>query len=472
MAFHLSEQTIRQRLVEWSNLKKLHRAARNRVEILQEKNRTLAEENVGLASRLRAAEEEARKRQETVEKLQKLLFERQAPRTRMTRARERIIRGAESYRRAVPSRVDLRKSVSLKQCPDCGSRVSTTQSSRTRLVEDIVFNPKPVATEWTITRHFCAACEKLVEAPVPGVLPRAQLGPNTLTFVVIAKYRWNMPYAKIRDALKISYGLAISEGEVAYILKEAERLTGEKWDEITEAVKLGRSVHCDETGWWVDGQRAWAHVFSSERATLYVIHETRGKGVAEKALGEDFRGVRISDCLGNYKNLPGSHQICWAHLTREAYENCERGKNNERVFLSRELDALYARLRKETTDWNELSAQAARAWCERKVDDLLARSWKDPPSTRLVERLETFRAALFACLDSPSISPDNNEAERSLRKLAVQRKISGGNRSWKHAIVHAKLMSVIETLRKEGDDVLSGLQTLVNVGIEKRLSGQ
>jgi len=33
-------------------------------------------------------------------------------------------------------------------------------------------------------------------------------------------------------------------------------------------------------------------------------------------------------------------------------------------------------------------------------------------------------------------------------------------------------MSVIETLRKEGADVLTGLQLLIGQGIEKRLSTQ
>lgn len=454
------------------NLKKLHKAARNRVETLEEKNRTLKEENGELQAENVQLKEELRQKSDTVEKLQKLLFERQTTRTRTTRPHERITREPASYRRPAPVHIDLRKTVSLKKCPDCGNRVSRAQSSRTRLVEDIVLSPQTQVTEWTIKRHFCARCEKLVEASVPGILPRAQLGSNVLTLIVIGKYRWNLPYAKIRDVLLLSYGLSVSDGEIAHLLKKAEALTGEKWHEITQAVRLGKRVHCDETGWYIDGAKGWAHVFSTPEATLYVIHETRGKGVAEKALGTSFNGVRITDCLPNYKNLPGSHQICWAHLTREAFDNTERGEREERVLLCREFDAVYARLRKETEDWKESSARKAKHWCEQKVEVLAARSWHDPPSRRLIERLENFHGALFTCLDHPGIPPDNNEAERSLRKLAVQRKISGGNRSWKHASIHAQLMSVIETLRKESTDVLAGLQELIGAGIARRLSAR
>lgn len=473
MALHLSESTIRARLVEWMNLKKLHRAARERVEALVEEVRRLKDALAREREEKAALAEELQKRTETVEKLQKLLFERHAPRTRMVRPHEPKSRDAASYRRSPPETITERRTLSLTHCPECTGHVSSAQSSRTRIIEDIVLHPQATATEWTITRHFCAHCKRLVEADVPGVLPHALLGPGVLTLVTIARYRWNLPYTKIRDVLSLAYGLTISDGEVAHLLASAVKLVGPKWQEIVEAVKLGKRVHCDETGWYVDGEKVWAHVFSSENVTLYAIHDTRGKGVAEKALGKDFTGTRITDCLANYKHLPGSHQICWEHPTREAHENEDREpQSQERTVVSQEFNAIYARLREETSDWERASAQKAKRWCERKVASLLALSWHDPPSRRLVERLDDFRSALFTCLEYPGIPPDNNEAERCLRKLVVQRKISGGNRSWKHAGIHATIMSVMETLRKEGDDVLAGLQTLIQNGIAVRLSNQ
>lgn len=466
----LSRTVINMRLIEWRNLKKLHQAARERMGTLLEKNKELQKRLATAEEKVVALEEELRRKNETVEKLQQLLFERKQSHGRIHRERARIIRDTASYHRALPTHVDLRKEVSLKKCPDCGGRVSCPQSSRTRIIEDIVLTPQTIVTEWTITRHYCTACEKLVEAPVPGILPHAQLGPKVLTLVMIAKYRWNLPYAKIRDVLSLSYGLAISEGEVAHLLATAGALVGEKWRDITEAVRLSKRVHCDETSWWVAGEKAWAHTFSSEDVTLYVITDTRGKGVAEKALSEDFTGVCISDCLANYKHLPGEHQICWAHLTREAFENLERGTHPERETILAHFNALYERLRKETSAWQINAAQRAKQWCEQQVARLLTKTWHDPPSRKLVERIRSFSSALFTCLDHPGLPPDNNEAERALRKLAVQRKISGGNRSWKHARVHAQLMSVIETLRKDGDDLLTRLQTLLSAEIQERLS--
>jgi hypothetical protein len=302
-----------------------------------------------------------------------------------------------------------------------------------------------------------------VAGSVPGFLPQSRLGPHILTFVVVAKYRLNLPYGKITDSLALCFGLTISEGEIAHLLTAAAECIGPTWEKIVAAVKAGQTVHCDETGWRIDGKKVWAHTAATESAVLYEIAATRGKGVIQDMLGPGFSGTRITDALPNYRHLPGRHQLCWAHLTREAQENAERQPENaERKRLAEILDAVYADLRAVTNsaEWNAAEAARVHRQCERHVRRLTHQVWSDPPSRRLVQRLMDFRHALFTCLTEAGIPPDNNHAERVLRKLVVQRKISGGNRSPTHAIIHGKMMSVLETFRLEGGDLVGKLQTL------------
>ncbi len=54
----------------------------------------------------------------------------------------------------------------------------------------------------------------------------------------------------------------------------------------------------------------------------------------------------------------------------------------------------------------------------------------------------------------------------------MQRKISGGSRSGAHAVIHAKLMSVMETLRLEEGNLVTNLQQLLQAGIAAELSAQ
>lgn len=465
----LTKGEIRHRLQDLRNKTVLHAAARQRVLFLEEENAKLRKELADLRAeqeRIRAENaklrEELAQERDALEKLRALLFRRERPH-RMRRVREPKPRTEESYRRPLPDQVTEEQTVTLATCPDCGTPVSAPVSARSRITEDIALHPRPVVTAWTITRHWCTSCKKQVSGTIPGVLPQTRLGPNILTYVVLARSRLNLPYGKITDSLQLCFGLTVSEGEIAHLLETAAELVGPRWEEIVRAVKVGRVVHCDETGWSIDGKKVWAHTASTDTAVLYAIAPHRGKAVAVGLLGPTFSGTRVTDALPNYRNLPGKHQLCWAHLTREARENADRQpESSERRTLAETLDALYAALRVATASWDAVGAQRTRRLCDRQLRVLLRLSWHDPPSRRLVQRLRDFRHALFTCLEEPGIPPDNNYAERVLRKLVVQRKISGGNRSPVHALTHARLMSVVETLRLEGGDLAGKLQGLIS----------
>lgn len=465
----LTKGEIRHRLQDLRNKTVLHTAARQRVIFLEEENRRLREENgqlrnetAALRADMERLKDELARERDALQKLRELLFARDHP-YRMRRVREPKPRIPESYRRPTPATVTKEQTVTLTACPDCGSPVSAPVSARTRLTEDITFHPEPVVTQWTLTRHWCRSCGVQVAGTVPGFLPQSRLGPNVLTYVVLARYRLNLPYGKIKDSLQLCFGLTVSEGEIAHLLETAAALVGEKWEEIVQAVKAGRVVHCDETGWFINGEKVWAHTAATETAVLYEIAPHRGKAVAVGLLGPTFSGTRVTDALPNYRNLPGRHQLCWAHLTREARENADRQPEyRERQTLATILDVLYGDLRAVTSAavWDEEVAARTHRRCERRIAQLLRPSWHDPPSRRLVARLRDFRHALFTCLGEPGIPPDNNHAERVLRKIVVQRKISGGNRSPTHAVIHGKLMSVLETFRLEGGDPVGKLQAL------------
>lgn len=473
----LTQTQITHRLHQLRNQTRLHAAARQRVLLLKEENTDLkkrleASERMReeLQRKLAEAEATIRHQGDVNKKLRAMLFKTQRQRTKRTH--EPIPRTAESYRRPKPDHVTEKRDLILESCPDCGTDVTTAVSSRTRLIEDIVFNPLTEVIEWTINRYWCIQCEKQVEGTLPGILPKTTIGSNTLTFVVISKYRWNQPYAKIQDQLDICFGMSISEGEIARLIQTAATLVGSKWQEIIQAVKAGQKVHCDETGWYIDGQKVWAHTFTSDYAVLYEILPSRGKAVAEKMLA-GYVGTRITDCLPNYKNLSGSHQVCWVHLTREAQENAGRmPEDKERKQLKETLDLIYADLRSATRQWHKEAAAQTKRCNEKRVAKLVKHQWQDERCQILVNRLRDFHAALFTCLDYPGIPPDNNQAERVLRKLVIQRKISGGNRSGAHAVYHAKLMSVLETLRLEGGSLLPKLQAVLQQGISAQLAGQ
>ena len=67
---------------------------------------------------------------------------------------------------------------------------------------------------------------------------------------------------------------------------------------------------------------------------------------------------------------------------------------------------------------------------------------------------------VLAFLDDLTIPFDSNQAERDLRMLKVQQKISGGFRSETGADAFASLRGYVSTLRKQGRALLAALETL------------
>jgi transposase len=67
---------------------------------------------------------------------------------------------------------------------------------------------------------------------------------------------------------------------------------------------------------------------------------------------------------------------------------------------------------------------------------------------------------VLAFLDDLTIPFDNNQAERDLRMLKVQQKVSGCFRSGAGAAAFARLRTYLSTMCKQGHALLAALETL------------
>lgn len=85
---------------------------------------------------------------------------------------------------------------------------------------------------------------------------------------------------------------------------------------------------------------------------------------------------------------------------------------------------------------------------------------KQSPMRNLLERLWLGQEQVLAFLDDLTIPFDNNQAERDLRMLKTQQKISGCFRSDAGADAFARVRSVLSTLRKQGVALLEALRML------------
>jgi hypothetical protein len=246
---------------------------------------------------------------------------------------------------------------------------------------------------------------------------------------------------KIQESLPDLYNFKISQGEISEKLKEAQELFGKDYEAITLLIQQAKVVYADETGWRMDGDNWYLWVFVTQRGVQYMIEDTRGKGVAERALGSKEDRVIISDGYTAYQNLPGDKQQCWVHLLRKAKLHSPQ--------LYEDLLVLYKKLLLELEKPRE---QRNRKTFEEDFLLLIKKKYEEQESHKVQERMDRHKHVLFTCLSYDGVLSENNTAERAIRPQVVMRKIFGGSRSLSGIKAHQVNTSVIETMRKQNPD--------------------
>lgn len=83
---------------------------------------------------------------------------------------------------------------------------------------------------------------------------------------------------------------------------------------------------------------------------------------------------------------------------------------------------------------------------------------KQTAARNLLDRLLTDQEAVLAFLHRLVVPFDNNQAERDVRMVKVQQKVSGSFRSQAGAVAFCRIRGYLSTLRKQGFHLLTALE--------------
>ncbi len=334
-------------------------------------------------------------------------------------------------------------------------------------------------TEHQALRLRCPACQQVSDGAFPPEAPsRAQYGPRLRALAVYLVDQHLLPYERACEVLADVCGAALSEGTLATWLRQGAAALEPVEAAIKGALGHAAVLHHDETGVRRAGKLAWAHVTCTNQLTHYAIHAKRGSE-ATKTIGilPTYQGVSVHDGWKPYQTYTQCrHALCNVHHLRELTyleEQYQQAWATDMKALLREMKAATDAARAQGA--SHLAANLRAAFIAR-YETLLASGLaanppplrrcgqrgrlKQAPARNLLERLWLQQAQVLAFLEDLTIPFDNNQAERDVRMLKTQQKVSGCFRSETGAAAFARIRGYLSTLRKQGVALLDALRTL------------
>src|SRR5262245_28694007 len=226
-----------------------------------------------------------------------------------------------------PERVNRTIEVALPQvCLECQAPLDEAPATVHDQYQIDLPEPEPVVTRFRVPVAHCPLCRRRIQGRHPEQTSDAlgaaavQLGPRLLAFAADLKHRLGVPYRKAARAIETLCGVAVAPSALVRSVHRLRRLSHPSYRRRIEAARRSPVQHADETGWKIGGHPAWLWGFADRHATIYLIRRSRGHEVAEEVLGDDYRGVLVSDCFPAYDPLPYLKSKCAAHLLRRCSE--------------------------------------------------------------------------------------------------------------------------------------------------------
>jgi len=348
--------------------------------------------------------------------------------------------------------------VYAKACTGCGARLAKADQPDVHAYDHIDLPPiKPVTTRVNLHRGDCPCCGKGVTATPPADMPiGSPFGPGIVALVVYLHACHFVSYNRLVEMLHGLFGLTLSEGAIANMLGRAATPFAAAGRRIEAEVRAAPVIASDETCARVMGKTNWQWVFGCATAVRHIIAQSRGKAVVIAFLAGARPKVWISDRLAAQAGHAEQHQVCLAHLIRDAQFAIDDGD----IIFAPDFKGLLKRacaIGRRRDALLDSTLAAHRRDLDRRLDRLLATSPTGKAALTLKWSIADCREKLFVFVTRRDVPATNNVSERALRPSVIFRKVTNGFRSAWGAQVYADICSIVATGRLNGRTALAAI---------------
>ena len=339
----------------------------------------------------------------------------------------------------------------LKECPNCHSALGDPFRILKEIFEELPEIQRVRIIQLNRGAYLCPGCGQVHFAADPRFPQSGRFGFNLMMEVVLMKFQQRLPLRRIQKVLHHQFKLDLSPATIWDLIRRVAAAGEEEFHRIMASMPGQDVVNADETGRKVDGKASWAWVFLSAASVLYLAARGRGREVIEEVLGKDFTGKLGCDGWKPY-NFIKILQRCWAHLLRESDTLAQRGRSKAACWLHSALKRLFKKADKAKKAALAVSErQKIHGRLNKSLLRLIGLAKKHKATLKLAQKIENGMGHWFTAVLHPEIELTNNSAERALREIVVQRKISGlRSREGAHSL--EVIMTLLGTWELRGQD--------------------
>jgi transposase len=312
----------------------------------------------------------------------------------------------------------------------------------------------------------CGKCRRWVRSAGPGELLRAMIGPHLRAVSLFLQYDIGLTTRKVVRTVAGLAEMAFTPAALLRFGAEAARNARPLAEDVAEKLRACEANHADETYYRIGGQPAYAWFHGNEALAHFTITSTRSGKVSRTILGEDYCGGLVTDCYSGYdRHATKLKQKCLSHLKRSAED--WRKRLPAEAHASRTFFDAVTQWVKRGCKWHRLRKRRLLAdhdaeahWLREELTCLEQMSTDSERAARLQKRIRRYHVQWLTFVDHPEVSPTNNLAEQALRALVILRKLTFGSRTRAGAKRLGRMMTVIETAKRQGRNVLKFLLAL------------
>jgi predicted RecB family nuclease len=349
------------------------------------------------------------------------------------------IKGHPPVARVIPEPQKIIQVPYREKCPHCEKvDLKATREMVAKTVIDIEFSQDGVRrtiTQYLGVKGYCPKCYHYYDPEScdrygGAIFKRGYplvFGRGFQSWIVFQRVAIRLPYESIIRISEEQFNQSLNCGTILHTLRCFSRYYSDTQDYILQYILASPFIHVDETKVNIQGIDHYVWVFTDGKHVIFRMTETREAAIVHELL-KGYEGILVTDFYAGYDSVKCKQQKCWVHLIGDLNDDLWKSPfDSEFETFVFEVKKMMVPIIEVVNEHGLYKLHLGKF--EEQIDQFYTRviDRQDYQSELVItyqKRFERYRQSLFTFLEYDGIPWNNNTAERNLRHITVQEKIS------------------------------------------------